>query len=54
MTSKTTTKATGPKTNGKQFRKKSHPRAATLIYGSAIKTYGNPWLISDLRISNRR
>jgi hypothetical protein len=54
MTSKTTTKAASPKTNGKQSRKKSHQRAVKLIYGSAIKTYGNPWLISDLRISNRR
>jgi len=42
MTSKTTTKATSPKTNGKQSRKKSYQRAAKLIYGSAIKTYGNP------------
>jgi hypothetical protein len=42
MTSKTTTKATSPKTNRKQFRKKSHQRAAKLIYGSVIKTYGNP------------
>ena len=42
MTSKTTTKAASPKTNGKQPRKKSHPRAAKLIYGSVIKKYGNP------------
>jgi hypothetical protein len=42
MTSKTTTKAASTKTNGKQSRKKSHQRAAKLIYGSAIKTYGNP------------
>jgi len=42
MTSKATTKAASPKTNRQQFPKKSHQRAAKLIYGSAIKTYGNP------------
>jgi hypothetical protein len=42
MTSKTTMKAASPKTNRKQSRKKSHQRAARLIYGSVIKKYGNP------------
>jgi len=42
MTSKTTTKTASTKTNGKQSRQKSHQRAAKLIYGSAIKTHGNP------------
>ena len=39
MTSKATTKAASPKTNRQQFPKKSHQRAAKLIYGSAIKRY---------------
>ena len=42
MTSKTTTKAASTKTNGNQSQKKSHQRAAKLIYGSVIKTYDNP------------
>jgi len=42
MTSKTTTKTASTKTNRKQFGKKSHQGAAKLIYGSVIKTYGNP------------
>ena len=35
-------------------RKTDAQRAAKLIYGSVIKKYGNPWPVSDLRISNRR
>ena len=50
MTSKTTTKATSPKTNRKPMpaasqlpsRETDAQRAAKLIYGSVIKNHGNP------------